>query len=272
MSDTPKPDAPRQACPVTDDAGAPVRLLCGRRGTALAVLLGLLAGLVLSLPWDTVWTLALRQLSARLAAREQPIRLAWQNVDRAGPLGLRIQGLSVEAPGWPFSPRLASLDLRLGATPLLSLRADSGGREARLVVFRSGAFDLQGQVNLACLGRRDIRGSLDLRGQGQYQRDKGKLEKAFLDLRGVSAQLPDSLWLGDAALSLEYRAESLSIRSFTLREPVQVRAEGTVGLRPEAPLSSTYDVSGEVTSERRPLAFRAQGRLADFLGYAPVLP
>ncbi len=272
MSETDKPDAPLETCPVADATGAPVRALCGRRALALAVLLGLMAGLVLYLPWDTVWTLGLRQLSARLAAREQPIRLTWQNIDRAGPLGLRVGGLSLESPGWAFSPRLASLDIRLGATPLVSLKVDSGGREARFVFFSSGNFDLQGQLNLACLGRRDIRGSLDLRGQGQYQRDKGELEKAFLDLRGASVQLPDSLWLGDMVLALEYRAGALAIRSFTLREPVQVRAEGTARIRPEAPLSSPYAVSGELVRERQAMSFNAEGALGDFLGRAPGQP
>lgn len=252
-------------CPLADDLGRPVRALCGRRAVAVAVLLGLVAGVVLSLPWDMVWTLALRRTAAVLAARETPIRLSWQSVDRAAPLGLRIIGLSVDAPGWAFSPRLASLDIRLGAMPLVSLKADSGGREARFVFFQSGNFDLQGQVNLACLGRRDIRGSLDVRGHGQYLRGPGELEKAFLDLRGATVQLPESLWLGDVSLSLEYRAQAVNIRAFTLREPLGVRAEGTVRLLPAAPLSSPYSVSGELTRDRRTASFNAGGRVGDFL-------
>lgn len=263
------PEAAGGACPLADDQGRPIRALCGRRAVVLAVLAGLLAGLVLFLPWDMVWTLALRQLSARLAARPDPIQLSWQSIDRAAPLGLRISGLSVDAPGWHFSPRLASLDIRLGATPLVTLKADSGGREARFVFFQSGNFDLQGQVNLACLGRRDMRGSLDVRGHGQFLRDKGELDKAFLDLRGATVQLPDSLWLGDVLLSLEYRAEALNIRAFTLREPVGVRAEGTARLLPATPLASPYAVSGELTRERQSASFNAQGTLGDFLGQAP---
>ncbi len=268
----PAPESSAGACPLADEQGRPIRALCGRRAVAFAVLVGLLAGVVLSLPWDTVWTLALRRAAAILAARENPIHLSWQSIDRAAPLGLRVIGLSVDSPGWAFSPRLASLDIRLGATPLLTLKADSGGRDARLVVFQSGNFDLQGQVNLACLGRRDIRGSLDVRGHGQYLRDKGELEKAFLDLRGATAQLPDSLWLGDVSLSLEYRAGAVNIRAFTLREPVGVRAEGTARLLAEAPLSSPYAVSGELTRDRQAVAFSAEGRLGDFLGQAPAQP
>lgn len=272
MSQTPdksSTEADAGVCPLADDLGRPIRALCGRRAVAFAVLLGLLAGVVFSLPWDTVWTLALRRAAAHLAARGNPIHLSWQSVDRAAPLGLRIIGLSVDSPGWAFSPRLASLDIRLGATPLLTLKADSGGREARFLFFQSGNFDLQGQVNLACLGRRDIRGSLDARGHGQYLRGPGELEKAFLDLRAATVQLPDSLWLGDVSLSLEYRAGAVNIRAFTLREPLGVRAEGTARLVAEAPLSSPYSVSGELTRDRQAMRFNAEGRLGDFLGQLP---
>jgi hypothetical protein len=43
----------------------------------LALLLGLLAGVVLYLPWDTIWDLGLR----RLAARQAPLRITWQNIE-----------------------------------------------------------------------------------------------------------------------------------------------------------------------------------------------
>jgi len=237
------------------------------RGAGFAALcLGLLAGLVLYLPWDTIWHLGLRQY----AARHPELRMTWQNVDRAGLLGFRVNGFSVEAPGWNVSPRLQWVDVRLGVTPLLAVRVDSGGREARLVYFDSGVFDAQGQVNLACLGRRDIQGSLDLRGDGVYLRHSRVLEKGFLDLRGVSLTLPGNLWLGDAALTLAYQEGSLRIRSFTLREPVQIRAEGTAALRPDALLHSPFTVSGEVIRGRETFPFSSSGILGDFLGHAAL--
>ncbi|MHC1699716.1 MAG: hypothetical protein AB9900_01870 [Humidesulfovibrio sp.] len=242
----------------------PWRIL-GKTGLA-ALCAGLLAGLVLYLPWDTVWHLALGQY----ATRHPELRLRWQNVDRSGPLGFRVNGFSVEAPGWSVSPRMQWVDVRLGITPLLTLRVDSGGREARLVYFDSGAFDVQGQVNLACLGRRDIQGSLDVRSDGLFVRGRNVLEKGFLDLRGVSLTLPGSLWLGDVALALDYQAGSLRIRSFTLREPVQVRAEGTAALRQGDLLRSPYAVSGELIRGRDVLPFRSEGILGDFLGQAAL--
>lgn len=241
-----------------------LRLLGGAGFVALCV--GLLAGLVLYLPWDTIWHLGLRQY----AVRHPELRMSWQNVDRAGPLGFRVNGFSVEAQGWSVSPRMQWVDVRLGITPRLTVRVDSGGREARLVYFDSGAFDIQGQVNLACLGRRDIQGSLDMRSDGLFLRGHDVLEKGFLDLRGVSLLLPGSLWLGDAALALAYQEGSLRIRSFTLREPVQVRAEGTATLRLDAILRSPYIVNGEVIRGRETFPFSAEGILGDFLGQAAL--
>jgi len=240
------------------------RILRGAGFVALCA--GLLAGLVLYLPWDTVWHLGLKHY----AARHPELRMTWQNVDRAGLLGFRVNGFSVEARGWNVSPRLQWVDVRLGITPLLTVRVDSGGREARLVYFDSGSFDAQGQVNLACLGRRDIQGSLDLRSDGVFLRGQKVLEKGFLDLRGVSLTLPGSLWLGDAALALAYQEGILRIRSFTLREPVQVRAEGTAILRPEAILRSSFLVSGEVVRSREAFPFSAEGLLGDYLGQAAL--
>lgn len=232
----------------------------------VALCAGFLAGLVLYLPWDTIWHLGLRQF----AAGHPELRMTWQNVDRAGMLGFRVNGLSVESPGWNVSPRMQWVEVRLGITPRLALRVDSGGREARLVYFDSGVFDIQGQINLACLGRRDIQGSLDVRSDGLFLRGRDVLEKGFLDLRGVSLTLPGSLWLGDVALALDYQEGNLRIRSFTLREPVQVRAEGTAALRPDAVLRSPYTVSGEVIRGRESFPFNARGSLGDFLGQAAL--
>ncbi|MDP2849178.1 MAG: hypothetical protein Q8O35_13460 [Humidesulfovibrio sp.] len=254
----------RNAAPGVQPPAAPLRLGFAGMGSAgvFALLAGLLAGIVLYLPWDTVWNHALK----RIAANKSPVRIVWQSLDRATPLGFRINGLTVEAPGWSVSPRVQWLDVRLGVSPLLTLRADTGGRVLRLVFLDTGDFDVEGAANLACLGRRDILGSVDLRGQGRFLRGKDELEKGFIDLRGKALQLPGGLWLGDAALSLEYKDSALRIRSFSLREPVQVRAEGTAAVRPGALLSSPYTVAGEILRGRDSLTFTSQGVLGDFLG------
>ncbi len=227
-----------------------------------ALLAGLLAGLVLFLPWDSIWN----HLLKRWAASHSPARISWQSVDRATPLSFRINGLTAEAAGWPVSPRVQSLDVRIGVSPLLTLKADTGGRTVRVVLLDSGDFDVQGSANLACLGRRDILGSVDLNAQGRFLRGKDELEKGFIDVRGKALQLPGGLWLGDAALALEYRQGALHIRSFSLREPVQVRVEGTAAVRPGALLTSPYVVSGEILRGRNSLSFNAEGVLGDFLG------
>ena len=257
---------PENDAPQCTEQGRPRgwRMLGGAGFAALCA--GLLAGLVLYLPWDTIWHLGLRHF----AASRPELRMTWQNVDRAGLLGFRVNGFAVDAPGWNVSPRMQWVDVRLGVTPLVVVRVDSGGREARLVYFDSGAFDIQGQVNLGCLGRRDIQGSLDVRSDGVFPRQSRVLEKGFLDLRGVSLTLPGNLWLGDAALALAYQEGSLRIRSFTLREPVQVRAEGTAALKPESLLRSPYVVSGEVIRGRETFPFNSSGILGDFLGQAAL--
>lgn len=238
---------------------APARL----GGTVVfALLAGFVAGLVLFLPWDMLWN----HLLGRWAAGFSPARISWQDVDRATPLSFRINGLTAEAPGWPVSPRVQSLEVRLGMSPLVTLRADTGGRVLRLVFLDTGDFDVEGAANLACLGRRDILGSVDLRAEGRFLRGKDELEKGFIDLRGKALQLPGGLWLGDAALALEYRDGALRIRSFSLREPVQVRAEGAAAVRPGALLTSPYTVSGEILRGRDSLTFNAEGVLGDFLG------
>jgi hypothetical protein len=228
----------------------------------MALLVGFVAGLILYLPWDTVWHHVLK----RLAAAHSPVRIAWQDLDRATPLGFRINGLTVEGPGWPVSPRVQWLDVRLGMSPLLTLKAETGGRMLRLVFLDSGDFDVEGSANLACLGRRDIMGSVDLRAEGRFLRGKDELEKGFIDMSGKALQLPGGLWLGDAGLSLEYRDGGLRIRSFSLRAPVQVRAEGTAAVRPGSLLASPYTVSGEILRGRESLSFTSQGALGDFLG------
>jgi len=252
-----------QACP--EEGGSLARRILRGAGFA-ALCAGFLAGLVLYLPWDTIWHLALK----RYAATHPELRMTWQNVDRAAMLGFRVNGLSVEAAGWNVSPRMQWVDVRLSVTPRLTLRVDSGGREARLVYFGSGAFDCQGQVNLSCLGRRDIQGSVDVRSDGVFNREQRVLEKGFLDLRGVSLTLPGSLWLGDVALALEYQPDSLRIRSFTLREPVQVRVEGTIALHRQNLLGSPYAVSGELIRGREALPFSSTGSLGDILGQAAL--
>ena len=263
MQDAQQTENGAPSCPGQEGSLAR-RILRGAGFVALCA--GFLAGLVLYLPWDTVWHLGLKQY----AASHPELRITWQNVDRAGLLGFRVNGFSVEARGWNVSPRLQWLDVRLGITPRLTVRVDSGGREARLVYFDSGAFDAQGQVNLACLGRRDIQGSLDVRSDGVFKRQGKILEKGFLDLRGVSLNLPGSLWLGDAALALAYQEGSLLIRSFTLRAPVQVRAEGTAALKPDDILRSPYAVSGEVIRGHETFPFTSEGMLGDFLGQAAL--
>jgi hypothetical protein len=241
------------------------------RAMLVAALVGLLAGCVLYLPWDTVWNLSLRQASARISRLWPGVRVDWQNVDRAGPLGFRINGLSVQGPEWLFMPRLTWVDVRLGASPLLVLRAESGGKEAKLVYANDGAFVVKGQLNLACLGRRDITGFLELVGEGVYKRQAGELEKGFLNLSGQSLNLPDALWLGEMALALDYRAGALRIRTFTLREPVQLRAEGTASFRPESPLGSTYAVSGEIVHGQTALPFTSEGVLGDYFGVRSLI-
>lgn len=228
----------------------------------LALLAGFVAGLVLFLPWDTVWNHVLK----RMAASHAPLRIAWQDLDRASPLGFRINGLTVEGPGWPVSPRVQWLDVRLGVSPLLTLKADTGGRMLRLVFLDTGDFDVSGAANLACLGRRDILGSVDLRAQGRFLRGKDELEKGFIDMSGKALQLPGGLWLGDAGLSLEYREGALRIRNFSIKAPVQVRSEGTAAVRPGALLASPYTVSGEILRGRESVSFTSQGVLGDFLG------
>jgi len=238
----------------------------GRRifhgAVALAALLGFLAGVVLYLPWDAIWDFGLRRMSARLPG----VRVSWQSVDRAGPLGFRINGLAAEAPGWPFAPRLARLTVRLGVSPRLTLCAETETSSLNAVMLDSGDFDVSGAADLACLGRRDITGTVDVRCEGRLLRERGELEKAFLDLRGKSLKLPGGLLLGDAVLALEYQGGVLRVRSFTLRSPVQVRAEGTASIRPEALLGSPYSVTGELLRGRDSIPFSAQGRLGDFLG------
>ncbi len=248
-----------EATPPTRNPGT-ARALTGAGLAALAA--GLLAGLVLFLPWDTVWD----QLLRRWAEGLRPARISWQSVDRAGPLGFRVNGFVAEGPGWPVSPRAQWLEVRLGVSPLLTIRANTGGRDMRLVLLDTGDFDLDGAANLACLGRLDILGSVDLRAEGRFLRGKDALEKGFIELRGKALQLPGGLWLGDAALALEYREGALRIRSFSLREPVQVRAEGTAAVRRGALLASPYTVSGEILRGRDSVSFQAQGVLGDFLG------
>jgi hypothetical protein len=228
----------------------------------LALLLGFLAGVVLYLPWDTLWDLALQ----RLLADRPTMHITWQSIDRASMLGFRINGLVAGSPDWPVSPRAQWIEVRLGMSPRLSLKADTGGRELRLVYLDSGDFDLRGAANLACLGRRDILGSVEVRAEGRVLPAALELEHGFLDLRGKALQLPGGLWLGDAVLALEYKEKALRIRSFTLREPTQVRAEGTAALKPGALLTSPYAVTGEIVRGREATDFSAQGTLADFLG------
>jgi len=231
----------------------------------LGLVLGFLAGLVLYLPWDFLWNIAL----TRLAAEQTGAHITWQSIDRASPLGFRINGLVAGARDWPISPRLQWLEVRLGMSPRLSLKADTGGRELRMVYLDSGDFDVRGAANLACLGRRDILGSVEVRAEGHLTPDKDALDKGLLDLRGKALQLPGGLWLGDAVLALEYADKALSIRSFTLREPMQVRGKGAITLRPGAVLSSPYSISGEIIRGRESLAFSDQGTLGDFMGHTP---
>jgi len=228
----------------------------------LGLIVGFLAGLVLYLPWETVWDTALHRMTDNLPGT----RVTWQSIDHASPLGFRINGLVSGSPSWPVSPRAQWVEVRLGMSPRLSLRVDTGGRELRVVCLDTGDFDVRGAANLACLGRRDILGSVEVRAEGRVDTTAKTLDHGLLDLRGKALQLPRGLWLGDAVLALEYKEGALRIRSFTLREPMQVRAEGTAALKPGALLASPYAVSGEVVRGQEASTFTAEGLLGDFLG------
>ncbi|OIO02292.1 MAG: hypothetical protein AUJ49_06365 [Desulfovibrionaceae bacterium CG1_02_65_16] len=248
--------------------GAATTNPCGARAPGLggagtlALVIGFLAGLVLYLPWDTAWDMALRRMTERLPG----VRITWQSIDHASPLGFRVNGLVAGSPEWPVSPRAQWVEVRLGVSPRLSLRADTGGRELRLVCLDTGDFDLRGAANLACLGRRDILGSVEVRAEGRVDTGAKILDHGLLDLRGKALQLPRGLWLGDAVLALEYKDKALRIRNFTLREPMQVRAEGAAAIRPGALLASPYAVSGEIVRGREAASFTSEGQLGDFLG------
>jgi len=231
----------------------------------LGLFLGFVIGLVLYLPWDTLWNVAL----TRLAAKQTGMHITWQSIDRASPLGFRINGLVAGARDWPVSPRLQWLEVRLGMSPRLTIKADTGGRELRMVYLDSGDFDVRGAANLACMGRRDILGSVEVRAEGHLTPAKDALDKGLLDLRGKALQLPGGLWLGDVVLAFDYADKALSIRSFTLREPMQVRGAGSITLRPGAALSSPYAVTGEIIRGRESLSFTDHGTLGDFMGDTP---
>jgi hypothetical protein len=260
MQETNAPPAPGASPP---DAGASSARL--RAAWFAAVIAGLLAGLALYLPWDTFWDMALRRMAASLPEA----RITWQGIDRASPLGFRVNGLVAGSPRWPVSPRLQSLEVRLGVSPRLSMKADTGGLELRMVVLDTGDFDVRGAANLACLGRRDIVGRLDVRAEGRFDRAAAVLEKGLLDLRGKALQFPGGLWLGEAALAMDYADGALSIRNFTLREPMQVRGRGTVSLKPGQFLASPYVFDGEVLNGRESAPFQSRGQLGDILGETP---
>lgn len=226
----------------------------------LLMALGFLMGVALFTPWNKIWSDALTSLDEKLPT----VRLRWESIDRDGPLGFRVNGLRVAMADTPGSLAFRHAYVRVGLSPLARVRLDTGGAQCELDLFRSGAFEFEGDLNLtSLLGGTDFKGSLHVAGNLFLPEGAVLPRSGWLDIRSQQLVLPDGKTIADFAFTTEINHSDLDVRDFSIGSPVAIRTAGRGLIDPSNLYLTTFDLKGELTIGKRTLPYETRGTLAD---------
>ena len=209
---------------------------------AMFLLVGLVVGTFLFLPWETVWGKALAEADARTPG----LSISWSDIPEAQANELRIKDLRLKAARGQVS--VPELFLRLGVSPLTRLRILSGGQALEAMLNLDRHLLLRGGLDLGALvaggkvgGVVKVSGDLAFPGWKSPWPHAGRLDISAQDLTVMQ-----SMQVKNFSLLAEMEGDILHIRSFSLEQPVALQGQGEVRLNRQDPLSSTYTLHGTV--------------------------
>ena len=224
------------------------------------VLLGFLVGVVLFTPWNKIWAHALTSLDESLPT----VGFRWDSIDRDGPFGFRINGFKIAVADTPGSLAFRHAYVSMGFSPLAHVRLDTGGSQCELDLFRNGAFEFEGDLNLtSLLGGADFKGVLRVAGNFFLPAGATLPKKGWFDLRSQQLTLPDAKSIEDLAFTAEISGPNLEVRDFSMRTPIAIKATGRGLVDPDNLYRTAFMLKGEVTIGQRTIPYDVQGTLAD---------
>ncbi|MDD4951843.1 MAG: hypothetical protein PHV85_04780 [Desulfovibrionaceae bacterium] len=228
---------------------------------ALAVL-GFLVGLLLFTPWAKVWGDYLRRADQNMPS----LALDWESIDRAGPLSFRLLNLSIALGRNRMPLNIRSAEVRLGLSPLADIRIDTGP-DLHVLAFGDKAVELKGELNLASVtGCGDMAGNLKIKGKAELPEWGEFPDRGWLELRAGEMTLARSLVCKGFELLVQFEGDRLAVKTLSLREPVEIMAQGRLDVDRELFCRSSYLISGDMTVAGVRTPFSQSGRLEAFLG------
>lgn len=226
----------------------------------LLVALGLFLGIALFTPWNKIWAHALASLDETLPT----VGLRWDSIDRDGPLSFRINGFKITVADTPGSLAFRHAYVSMGFSPLAHVRLNTGGSQCELDLFRTGAFEFEGDLNLtSLLGGADFKGSLHVSGNLFLPAGATLPQKGWIDIRSQQLILPGDKVIEDLAFTAEIRGPAMDVRDFSMLRPIAIKAAGKGILDPENLYRTTFALKGEMTIGKRTIPYDVEGTLAD---------
>ncbi len=224
------------------------------------ILFGFGLGIALFTPWNKIWASALASLDEKLPT----IGLRWEGIDRDGPLSFRLRKLKITVADTPGSFTFHQAYVEVGFSPLASVRLDTGGSQCELVLFQTGVFEFEGDLNMtSLLGGADFKGILHVAGSLFLPAGAALPKNGWVDIRSQQLLLPGDKSVEDLAFTAEIRGADMDIRDFSMGKPLSVKASGTGVLDPENLYRTMFDLSGEMTIGKRVFPYDAKGSLAE---------
>lgn len=224
------------------------------------VLLGFLIGIAWFTPWNKIWAHALASLDETLPT----VGLRWESIDHDGPFGFRINGFRITVADTPGSLVFRHAYVSMGFSPLAHVRLDTGGSQCELDLFRSGAFEFEGDFNLtSLLGGADFKGILHVAGDLFLPAGATLPKKGWIDIRSQQLILPGDKSIEDLAFTAEIRGEDMEVRDFSIRNPIAIKAAGKGIIDPANLYRTAFKLKGNMTLGKRDIPYDVEGTLAD---------
>ncbi|MBG0790618.1 MAG: hypothetical protein H0S80_09000 [Desulfovibrionaceae bacterium] len=228
----------------------------------LLVLLGFFLGVALFTPWNKIWASALTRLDENLPM----VGLTWENIDRDGPFGFRVNDFRIAVAKTPGALRFRHAYVTVGFAPLAKVRLDTHGTQCFLELYSNGIFEFSGDLNLTyLLGQGDFKGTLNTSGS-LFMPDGARLPKnGWLDIRSQQLILPGERSVEDLAFTAAIEGNHLDIRDFSLRRPITYKSAGVAVIDPDNFFQTLFSLAGEMTVGNDTFPYEMKGTLAQAL-------
>jgi hypothetical protein len=223
--------------------------------TTLLFLVGLGLGVLLSMPWELVWTKALVSLDRKLPT----VSLSWLSVEDGGMTHVRVHGLRLTTP--KATLHLSEAQLEVGLDPMVRIRLLSGEGALEVVAGRKGAVVLQGTADLgALLNREDLSGLVRLDGDAVFDDflrpptgGRFTTSAKAVEAMGMQVQGPSLV----ATLS----GNDLQVESFKVGAPFPLQGSGVIRLNWANVMTSSFDMKGTILWGGKNRTFHKTGQL-----------